>query len=341
MKSKIIVTGGTGFIGSHTVVELQQAGYETVVIDDLRNSDETVLDNIEKITGVKPLFEKVDLTDHQAAANIIAKHKDAAACIHFAALKAVGESVADPLLYYRNNLFTLINLLDNFRDSGLEAFIFSSSATVYGQPDILPITEDSPVVPANSPYGNTKQIAEEIINETVGSGAIKAAISLRYFNPIGAHESALIGELPKGVPNNLMPFITQTAAGAREELKVFGQDYKTPDGTAVRDYIHVVDVAKAHVSAVRRILEKKNKEAYEVFNLGTGKGFSVLDVIKSFEKTSGQSLNYSFAKRRAGDVEQIYADTSRANRELGWKADLDLDAMTASAWEWEKKIRRG
>jgi len=339
MKKKIIVTGGTGFIGSHTVVELMEAGFGVVIFDDLRNSDIGVLDKIEKITGHKPDFEQVDLSNQVATEAVVSKHADAVACIHFAALKAVGESVENPLLYYRNNLFSLINLLQAFRPHSDTAFIFSSSATVYGQPDKLPIDESSPVVPANSPYGNTKQMAEEILQQSVEAGTIKSAISLRYFNPIGAHSSALIGELPKGLPNNLMPFITQTAAGIRPDLKVFGKDYKTADGTAVRDYIHVVDVAQAHVVALNRILDEKSKAAYEVFNLGTGMGFSVLDVIKSFEKTSGLKLKYHFAERRPGDVEQIYADTSLANEELGWKAQFNLDDMTSSAWNWEKNLR--
>ncbi len=339
MKKKIIVTGGTGFIGSHTVVELMEAGFSVVIFDDLRNSEIGVLDKIAHITRQKPEFEQVDLSDQVAAEAAISKHSDAVACIHFAALKAVGESVENPLLYYRNNLFSLINLLQTFRQKPETAFIFSSSATVYGQPDILPITESSPVVPANSPYGNTKQMAEEILQQSVDAGTINSAISLRYFNPIGAHSSALIGELPKGLPNNLMPFITQTAAGIRPDLKVFGKDYNTPDGTAVRDYIHVVDIAQAHVVALKRILDGKSKASYEVFNLGTGKGFSVLDVIKSFEKSSGLKLKYHFSDRRPGDVEQIYADTTHANTELGWKAKYNLDDMTSSAWKWEKNLR--
>lgn len=340
MKNKIIVTGGTGFIGSHTAVELQTNGYEVVIADDLRNSDIEVVGQIEKITSIRPIFEQVDLTDQQTTESFLKKHSDAVACIHFAALKAVGESVEKPLLYYRNNLSGLINLLHGFQGSKLKAFIFSSSCTVYGQPDELPITEESPVVPANSPYGNTKQMAEEIIREAVGSGEMTSAISLRYFNPIGAHPTALIGELPKGVPNNLMPFITQSAAGVRPALKVFGKDYDTPDGTAIRDYIHVVDLAQAHVVALKRILEGRNKKSYEVFNLGTGKGYSVLEVIESFERMSGVKLDYSFAERRAGDVEKTYADTTRANTELGWKALLNLDEMTSSAWKWEQKIRK-
>ena len=339
MSQKIIVTGGTGYIGSHVVVELQQQGYEVVILDDLRNSELAVLDRISEITGQRPAFFQVDLTDAAKTSSVIEKHSDAVACMHFAALKAVGESVAEPLLYYRNNLFTLVNLLESFRQTGLETFIFSSSATVYGQPDKLPITEDHPVVPAASPYGNTKQISEEIIRDAVQAKLLNSAVSLRYFNPIGAHPSALIGELPLGIPNNLMPFITQTAAGVRKELKVFGSDYNTADGTAIRDYIHVVDLAQAHLVALKWMLEKKNTENFVIFNLGTGRGYSVLEVIRSFEKTTGEKLNYSMAPRRPGDVEQVFADTSRAERILGWKTQYDLDDMTSSAWAWEKRIR--
>ena len=339
MAMKVIVTGGTGYIGSHTVVALQEAGYQSLILDNLSNSNEKVVDRIESITGVRPLFEKIDVCDKEALQKVLTKYDDLVACIHFAAYKAVGESVEMPLKYYRNNLIGMVNLLELLPEHGINHFIFSSSATVYGQPDILPATENSPVVAATSPYGNTKQINEEILRDTIKTSGTLKGIALRYFNPIGAHESGIIGELPVGIPNNLMPFITQTAIGKRKELKVFGGDYNTPDGTAIRDYIHVMDLAQAHVVAVGRLIEEKNKYDFEVFNLGTGKGFSVLEVIESFERTTGQKLNYKIVERREGDVEKIYASTDLANRELGWRAELNLDDMTRSAWKWEQQLK--
>jgi UDP-glucose 4-epimerase len=335
---KILVTGGTGYIGSHTVVELQQKGFDVIIVDNLSNSNINVLSSIEKITGIKPEFEEFNLIDKDKTADFFKRFNDIRGIIHFAAYKAVGESVEKPLMYYRNNLFSLVNILQGMKDNNIENFVFSSSCTVYGQPEELPVTEDAPVQKAESPYGNTKQISEEIITDTVKSTDIKA-IALRYFNPIGAHESAIIGELPIGIPNCLMPFITQTAIGIREQLRVFGGDYNTPDGTAIRDYIHVVDLAKAHVIAVDRMIKKKMKKDFEVFNLGTGNGFSVLEVIKSFEKVTGEKLNYRIVDRRAGDVEQVWADTKFANDELGWKAEKDLDEMTLSAWKWELALK--
>lgn len=337
---KILVTGGLGFIGSHTVVELQQEGYEVVVIDDCSNSSEQVLDGITGISGIRPGFEKIDLREKDTVRDFFRRHADIEGIIHFAASKAVGESVEKPLLYYENNLGTLVYLLQQLSALGKGNFIFSSSCTVYGQADTMPITEDAPVKPAESPYGNTKQIGEEIIRDTCRVHASLNAISLRYFNPIGAHPSTNIGELPRGVPQNLVPFITQTAAGLRKELSVFGDDYPTPDGTCIRDYIHVVDLAKAHVVALERLIKGRNKENYEVFNIGTGTGSSVLDVIRSFEKVSGLKLNYRIVDRRPGDVTQAYADTGKANRELGWKAVHSLDEAMKSAWEWEQKIRK-
>ena len=336
---KILVTGGTGYIGSHTVVELQQKGFDVIIVDNLSNSNINVLSSIEKITGIKPEFEEFDLIDRDKTADFFKRHNDIRGIIHFAAYKAVGESVEKPLMYYRNNLFSLVNILQGMKDNNIENFVFSSSCTVYGQPEELPVTEDAPVQKAESPYGNTKQISEEIITDTVKTTDIKA-IALRYFNPIGAHESAIIGELPIGIPNCLMPFITQTAIGIREQLRVFGGDYNTPDGTAIRDYIHVVDLAKAHVIAVDRMIKKKMKKDFEVFNLGTGNGFSVLEVIRSFEKVTGEELNYRIVNRRAGDIEQVWADTKFANDELGWKAEKDLDEMTLSAWKWELALKK-
>ena len=332
---KILVTGGLGFIGSHTVVELQNEGYEVAIIDDLSNSSINVLDGITAITGKKPIFEKLDLKEKDKVEAFFKKHNDIVGVIHFAASKAVGESVVKPLLYYENNINTLVYVLKSVLNLDQSNFIFSSSCTVYGQADELPILESAPVKKAESPYGNTKQIGEEIITDVCKVHKNLNAISLRYFNPIGAHESAKIGELPLGVPQNLVPFITQTAAGLREQLSVFGDDYPTPDGTCIRDYIHVVDLAKAHVVALQRLLNKKNKDNYEVFNIGTGKGSSVMEVIKSFEKVSGQKLNYKIAPRRAGDVVQAYADTSKSNKELGWKAKLTLDDGMLSAWKWQ------
>ncbi len=335
---KILVTGGTGFIGSHTVVELQQKGYEVIVVDNLSNSTIEVLDNIQKITGIRPEFEQFDLADEKLTSAFFRKHTEINAIIHFAAFKAVGESVEKPLMYYRNNLFSLLNILNGMKENGINNFVFSSSCTVYGQPDELPVKETSPIKKAFCPYGNTKQISEDIIFDTADVTDLKA-IALRYFNPIGAHESALIGELPLGVPNNLIPYITQTAIGKREFLRVFGNDYDTPDGTPIRDYIHVVDLAKAHVIAVDRMLNGKMKKQCEVFNLGTGNGFSVLEVINSFEKVSGIKLNYKIVDRRPGDVIEVWADTSFANKELGWKAEKGLDEMMLSAWNWEKALK--
>lgn len=336
---QILVTGGTGYIGSHTVVELQNAGYEVVIVDNLSNSSIEVLDGIEKITGIRPAFEQFDLIEKDKVDSFFAKYQNIEAIIHFAAYKAVGESVAKPLMYYRNNLVSLINLLDAMDRFNVPGMVFSSSCTVYGQPEVLPVTEQAPILKANSPYGNTKQVAEEIIQDTLFTSPKLKAIALRYFNPVGAHPTALIGELPLGVPQNLVPFITQTAAGLRQQLSVFGGDYNTPDGTAVRDYIHVVDLAKAHVVAVSRLVEAKGKKQFEVFNLGTGNGLTVLDVINSFEKVSGLKLNYKIVDRRPGDVEKVYADTTFANDELGWKAESSVDDILASAWKWEKRIR--
>lgn len=336
---KILVTGGTGFIGSHTVVELQQQGYEVVIVDNLSNSQAGVIDAITSITGIKPHFEQFDLIDRELTARFFRKHNDLKGVIHFAAFKAVGESVEKPLLYYRNNLVSLMNILESMIENNIPNLVFSSSCTVYGQPDELPVSEKAPIKKAESPYGNTKQISEEVISDTIKSSKLNA-IALRYFNPIGAHESAKIGELPLGVPNNLVPFITQTAIGLRAQLSVFGDDYNTHDGTAVRDYIHVVDLAKAHVVAVKRMIELKMKQSFEIFNLGTGTGLSVLDVIKSFERVSGEKLNYKIVGRRAGDVEQVWADPTYSNDELGWKAMKTVDEMTASAWKWEKEFHR-
>jgi len=331
---KILVTGGTGYIGSHTVVELQEEGFEVVIIDNLCNSKKEVVDHIEEITNKRPVFEKLDLVDPKDTIACIEKHKDIVGVIHFAALKAVGESVEKPLLYYNNNIGSLVNLLNALQQFNIRNFVFSSSCTVYGQPDELPVSEQAPLQQAESPYGNTKKISEDIIRDTVNTGILNA-ISLRYFNPIGAHSTAKIGELPLGVPDNLVPYITQTAIGKREHLRVFGQDYNTHDGTAIRDYIHVVDLAKAHVVAVNRMLNNKSKAPFEVFNLGTGNGFTVMEVIKAFEKVSGQKLNYQFADRRKGDIEKVWADTTFANQELGWEARLGIEEMMTSAWTWE------
>ena len=336
---KILVTGGLGFIGSHTAVELQLKGFEVVIIDDLSNSSTDVLKGIKSITGVEPLFEQLDLKEKSSVESFFSKHNDLVGVIHFAASKAVGESVEKPLLYYENNLNTLIYMLKSVLKLENSNFIFSSSCTVYGQADKMPITENAPTKPAESPYGNTKQIGEEIIKDSCKVYDKLNCISLRYFNPIGAHPTAKIGELPLGVPQNLVPFITQTAAGLRKELSVFGNDYPTPDGTCIRDYIHVVDLAKAHVIALERLLNGKNSGNYETFNVGTGTGSSVLEVINSFEKVSGIQLNYKFAPRRSGDVIQAYADTDKANNELGWKAESTLDDAVLSAWNWEKQIR--
>jgi len=335
----ILVTGGLGYIGSHTVVELQNQGHEVLIVDNLSNSSIAVLDGIEAITGQRPIFEQLDLRDKSKLKTFFAKYGDVNGVIHFSASKAVGESVKKPLLYYENNLNALIYLLQELTGRSRANFIFSSSCTVYGQANELPITEGAPVKPAESPYGNTKQIGEEIIKDTCYVTPNLRAIALRYFNPIGAHPSAQIGEFPLGVPQNLVPFITQTAIGLRKQLSVFGNDYPTADGTCIRDFIHVVDLAKAHVVALRRLLENKNDGNYEVFNLGTGKGSSVLEVIQSFERVSGEQLNFKIMNRRRGDVVQVYADTTKANKILRWIAQYNLDDAMKSAWEWEKKIR--
>jgi len=336
--SKILVTGGLGYIGSHTVVELQQAGFEVIVVDNLSNSSREVLDRIKNITGVAPEFHEIDLREKGAVEKLFAAHSDLEGIIHFAASKAVGESVENPLLYYENNITTLIYLLQQSNHHGINNFIFSSSCTVYGEPDTLPITENAPVKQATSPYGNTKQISEEIIADTCAVSGLQA-ISLRYFNPIGAHASTEIGELPIGVPQNLVPFITQTAAGIREELSVFGDDYPTEDGSCVRDYIHVVDLAKAHVVGLTRLVSGKNEAAMETYNVGTGRGSSVLEVVKSFEKVTNERLNYKIVERRVGDVIAVYADTKKANEVLGWKAEKTMEEALKSAWEWEKRVR--
>ena len=332
---KVLVTGGLGFIGSHTVVELQNEGFEVVIIDDLSNTTINVLDNIISITGKKPQFKQLDLKNKSAVVNFFNTNK-IDGVIHFAASKAVGESVEKPLLYYENNITTLTYLLQEMVKHDVRNFIFSSSCTVYGQADELPITENAPTKPAESPYGATKKMGEIIIEDTSKVTNLKA-IALRYFNPIGAHESAKIGELPIGVPQNLIPFVTQTAAGIRKELSIFGDDYPTPDGTAVRDYIHVVDLAKAHIAALNRLFNDKNKSNCEFFNIGTGTGSSVLEVVKAFEKVTGKKLNYKIVARRTGDITAAYADTSLANKELGWKASIGLEASLASAWKWQLK----
>lgn len=336
---KILVTGGLGFIGSHTVVELQNEGFDVVIIDDLSNSSESVLDGIKSITNKKPIFEKIDLRDKASVSQFFARHSDISGVIHFAASKAVGESVGNPLLYYENNLSSLIYILKEVLNLKASHFIFSSSCTVYGQADKMPIDESAPIKPAESPYGNTKQIGEEIITDVCKVHPDFNAIALRYFNPIGAHESANIGELPIGVPQNLVPYITQTAIGLREQLSVFGEDYPTPDGTCIRDYIHVVDLAKAHVIALQRLLNASNMSNYETFNLGTGKGSSVLEVIQSFERVSNKSLNYKMADRREGDVISAYANTEKATTTLGWTTELTLDDALRSAWQWEQRIK--
>lgn len=337
-RQSILVTGGLGYIGSHTVVALIEEGYEVVIVDDLSNSDITVLDGIEAICGVRPQFVQLDLRDKQAV-NSLFQEYSIHGIIHFAASKAVGESVEKPLLYYENNLHSLIYLLQQCEQYKIGPFIFSSSCTVYGEPDHLPVNEDAPVKVAASPYGNTKQISEEIISDVCQSSNTLQSIALRYFNPIGAHDSGYIGELPKGVPQNLVPFITQTAAGLREKLSVFGGDYDTPDGSCIRDYIHVVDLAKAHVAALKRVIENRQNHHFEIFNLGTGKGNSVLEIIQCFEKVTQQKLPYEIVARRPGDVVAVYADTSKANRELDWEASHTLEEALLSAWEWEKRVR--
>lgn len=335
---KILVTGGMGYIGSHTVVELQQAGYTPIIVDDLSNSNVKVLDQITQITGKQPVFEQVDLCDAPAVEVLIQQHPDIMGVIHFAAFKAVGESVQQPLKYYRNNFFSLINVLSALGEKPIN-FVFSSSCTVYGQPDVLPVSESAPIQKAESPYGNTKQIAEEILEETAAANRRLQVISLRYFNPVGAHPSALIGELPIGVPQNLVPFITQSAAGKRGPITVFGDDYATPDGTAIRDYIHVVDLARAHVAAIRLLEDPRRTKNYDVFNVGTGQGYSVLEVIHAFEKATGVKLKYTIGDRRAGDIEQVWGDVQKSETELGWKAERDLDQMMASAWKWEQYLQ--
>ena len=335
--AKILVTGGTGFIGSHTVVELYNAGYDVIIVDDFSNSNPKILNQLETITGKRPEFVELDLCDEAKVKDFVAANTDITGVIHFAAFKAVGESVQQPLKYYRNNFYSLLNLLFAF-NSKID-FVFSSSCTVYGQPDQLPVTEAAPVKKAESPYGNTKQIAEEILSEACAVSPDLYVTSLRYFNPVGAHESALIGELPIGVPQNLVPFITQSAIGKRGPITVYGNDYNTPDGSAIRDYIHVVDLAKAHVAAIKRLESKVASSNYEVFNLGTGKGSSVLEIIHAFEESTGEKLNYQIGQRREGDIEQVYGDVTKAANELGWKAELDIQEMMRSAWNWEKYLK--
>ena len=339
MKGKILVTGGAGYIGSHTTVELQNVGYEVIIVDNLSNSNAGVIDGIEKITGIRPAFEKVDVVDLPAMKKIMDKYPGIKGIIHFAASKAVGESVHKPLMYYRNNIDSLLTLLELMPEYKIDGLVFSSSCTVYGQPDILPVTEEAPIQPALSPYGNTKQINEEIIRDAIYSGVSYKSIVLRYFNPIGAHPSAEIGELPIGVPQNLVPFLTQTAAGIRKELSVFGDDYNTPDGSCIRDYINVVDLAKAHVVALDRILFEKSSPNLEYFNLGTGNGVSVLELIHTFEKATGVKVPHKIVGRREGDIEQIWANPRYANEVLGWLAKESLDDTLRSAWKWQLKIK--
>lgn len=335
--AKILVTGGTGFIGSHTAVELFNAGYEVILLDDFSNSSKKILTQLETITGQAPEFVELDLCDEKALNAFVAQHPEITGVIHFAAFKAVGESVQQPLKYYRNNFYSLINLINAFKSK--VNLVFSSSCTVYGQPDTLPVTESAAVKKAESPYGNTKQIAEEILIDTCKVTPELKVTSLRYFNPVGAHSSALIGELPIGVPQNLVPFITQSAIGKRGPITVFGDDYNTPDGSAVRDYIHVVDLAKAHVAAIKRMESAVAESNYEVFNLGTGKGSSVLQIIQAFEESTGEKLNYAIGPRREGDVEQVYGDVTKSAAGLGWKAELDVNEMMRSAWNWEKYLK--
>jgi UDP-glucose 4-epimerase len=339
MNRKILVTGGTGYIGSHTAVELIAGGFDVVIADNLYNSDISVLDGIKAITGVKPAFYDYDICDPVKLNEIFTSEGRIDAIIHFAAYKAVGESVRKPLEYYRNNIMSLLNLLEMMERHSTHTMVFSSSCTVYGQPDSLPVTEESPVKEAASPYGYTKQVGEIIIRDTMAAQPLQKAISLRYFNPIGAHPTAYIGELPRGVPENLVPFITQTAIGLRDELKVFGDDYNTPDGSCIRDYLHVVDLAKAHVIALKRLLAGDNKENYEIFNLGTGTGVSVFEAISAFERATGMKIRYQVTERRAGDIEKIWADPALANRELKWKTEITLEEAMETAWRWEKKIR--
>lgn len=339
MKPRILVTGGTGYIGSHTVVELQNAGYPVVIIDNLSNSNKDVLDGIEHITGVRPDFVEADCTDIKALDKLFTDYPGIKGIINFAASKAVGESMHKPVLYYRNNLNTLLNLLDEMAIHDVKGIVFSSSCTVYGEPDVNPVTEQSPIKKATSPYGNTKQISEEIITDVINAGANFKSVILRYFNPVGAHPSAEIGELPNGVPQNLIPYLTQTAMGIRKELSVFGDDYNTPDGSCIRDYIDVVDLAKAHVLAVERMLEDKSPEKIEIFNLGTGNGLSVLQLINTFEEATGVKVPHKIVGRRAGDIEKVWADPSYANEVLGWTADTPIADTMRSAWAWQCKLR--
>lgn len=336
--TRILVTGGTGYIGSHTVVELQNAGYEVIIIDNLSNSNIGVLDGIERITGIRPSFVEGDVTDMSTVRHLFETYPGIKGIINFAASKAVGESVQKPLMYYRNNLVSLLNLLESMPEYGVKGIVFSSSCTVYGEPDVNPIDETAPIKPATSPYGNTKQISEEIITDTIHSGAPIKSIILRYFNPVGAHPSAEIGELPLGVPNNLIPYLTQTAAGIREKLTVFGDNYNTPDGSCIRDFIDVVDLAKAHVIAMKRMLDNKDTDAIEIFNLGTGRGLSVLELIDSFQRATGVKVPYVIGERREGDIEQIWAAPAKANEVLGWKADTPIDETMRNAWRWQCKI---
>ena len=338
-KERILVTGGTGYIGAHTVVELQQAGYPVVIIDNLSNSNRDVVDGIERITGIRPDFVEGDCTDFETVKNLFACYPDIKGIINFAASKAVGESVQKPILYYRNNLNTLLNLLDLMGPNGVKGIVFSSSCTVYGEPDENPVTEKAPIKKATSPYGNTKQISEEIITDVINAGAPFKSVILRYFNPVGAHPSAEIGELPNGVPQNLIPYLTQTAMGIRKELSVFGDDYNTPDGSCIRDYINVVDLAKAHVIAVERMLEDKSEDKIEIFNLGTGNGVSVLELIHVFEEATGVKVPHKIVGRRAGDIEKVWADPAYANNVLGWKATSTLADTMRSAWAWQLKLR--
>ena len=339
--ARILVTGGTGYIGSHTVVELMQQGYDVVIVDNLSNSTMEVLDGITAITGLRPAFEQVDCNDIAAMDDVLNRYSDIEAAIHFAASKAVGESVEQPLLYYRNNLMSLVTLLEQMKKHGVHNIVFSSSCTVYGQPtaDHLPVDETAPIQVALSPYGNTKQINEEIIRDEAHADAALHATILRYFNPIGAHPSAMIGELPNGVPNNLLPFVTQTAAGLRQQLRVYGNDYNTPDGSCIRDYIYVVDLAKAHVKAVERMLTGKAEEQVEVFNLGTGRGLSVMEIVNTFMQVTGVKVPYEIVGRREGDIEQVWAKPDKANNVLAWKADTPIEEVLLSAWNWEKKLR--
>lgn len=336
----ILTTGGAGYIGSHTVVELQNAGYEVLIVDNFSNSEKKVIDRIEQITGKRPLFEEVDLKNKEKTFELFERHQNIEAVVHFAASKAVGESVEEPLMYYENNIGSLVNVLLAMKKHEISNFVFSSSCTVYGQPDHLPVTETTERKKAESPYGNTKMMAEDIIKDTTQASKMFDAIALRYFNPIGAHHSGLIGELPRGVPNNLIPYVTQTAYGLRKKLSIFGNDYNTPDGSCIRDYINVVDLAKAHVIAIDRLLLDKNKASFEFFNIGTGNGVSVLEIVKTFEKATGKKLNYEIVARRSGDIEKIWADTTIANTEFSWKAEKTLEETLASAWKWEQNYRK-